>query len=394
MAVPLPRGWACYSAWNQAIRDNLFDGRAAGSPVYLDLDGRYLAEADAQASSSCPDHTGDARDRLIRSLRGTLEDRKDVFKRHRSQAQYWKKDNLDKDRLEESPPFLALLMVFVAVAEEMAGDGIFEANDYFGRLTNRLNAALSTTYSKGVIQQSYYDHIDGKSSQDAGLVSLWLLLNQWLEANDYELGMPTAYPVGGLPYVSVPVSQALIRTSDRSDLHRLFAKHFGEMRSPTPEEMTAVLSVSLTCPPFSRTLTNMWARKESRERIARLALAELASWDSVWEEPSGAAGMVRLAAPLLLRGRLRGGPMRSLRLSLTARCSSRLLGEYRLPPGTPAQVRRCLVEGFNAVRLQASLTGSALADMVPGEAIDIEEVLVRHFESFEMVSDWYANSRP
>ena len=38
----LPRGWVCYSAWNEAIRAHLFDGRFAGQPVYLDLDDDFV----------------------------------------------------------------------------------------------------------------------------------------------------------------------------------------------------------------------------------------------------------------------------------------------------------------------------------------------------------------
>lgn len=61
-----------------------------------------------------------------------------------------------------------------------------------------------------------------------------------------------------------------------------------------------------------------------------------------------------------------------LRLSLTARSSDKVMGSYRLAPGTPELARRCLRAGHREVSLEMNPTGSALADLVPEEAIDLE----------------------
>ena len=46
---------------------------------------------------------------------------------------------------------------------------------------------------------------------------------RWLEREQGEHGLPTAYGVGVHRHIGLPLSQALIRAADRRNLHRLFA---------------------------------------------------------------------------------------------------------------------------------------------------------------------------
>lgn len=375
----LPARWECYAAWNEAIRAELFDGRAGGQPVYVNVDIADLDAAHFGGMGPCAHPSGEPRETLIRSLAGTV-DTTDVFKRHRWQAELWRKDFFRRGLTDQTPPFLALLAILVVVAEEMAAEGELAANDYFGRLTRRVNTALGTSYTKDAVQRSYYRHIDGRECQKAGERSLWLLLNDWLDYYGDELGEATAFPVDGREYVSVPVSQALIRSADRARLHRLFARTFEEYRRPTLEEMTSVLSNSLACPPFSRPLVNMWARASNRPRIAELALAELAAWDSTWEEEDGTEGAGRVRARALLRARMVGGPRRAIQLSLAAHASPRIFGTYSVDADAPGLSRRCLAPGHDDVRVQPSSLGSSLAEFAPPDAIDVAELLIRRLE--------------
>jgi hypothetical protein len=139
---------------------------------------------------------------------------------------------------------------------------------------------------------------------------LWLALNAWLVANNHVLGRPTAFTNGSTwRYVDWPVSQAIVRASERDRFHDLFER-FGFTGSETisRREMSHYLaSWMLTSRPNAR-LKNAWNKKELRDRISEAAVAELATWSG----SSNAEGL--------------GRERRTGRLSLLANIVPRLAG--------------------------------------------------------------------
>jgi hypothetical protein len=378
----LPRAWGCYAAWNQAIRAHLFAGQFDDHPVYLDVDDDFFDQAFADASKTCPHGLSSPRSSLIHCLNGTLEPpgaSSGVFQRHRAAARRWREDYFERGDRADPPSCLALLLVLVLVAEEMARAGEIAANDYFGRLAHTLNDALGTDYSKSEIQDSYYEHVDGPKGALQGGYSLWHLLNDWLEESDGELGLPTAYAVDGREYVSVPIGQSLLRSADRAHLYRLFAQDFEEYRSSTPEEMTDALTGGLRNPPFSTALTNLWNRVANRPAIVERALAELLAWDATWDEETG-DGQTQSRSRALLRAVLRERPRPRLSLTLTVHVSEAVIGQYQICEGAPDLGERCMRAGYRSVDVEAGNFGSRWAHFEPADALDISEVLVRPLE--------------
>ena len=136
-------------------------------------------------------------------------------------------------------PELPLLLVFTFAAVDMGGDGKHDPNAYYPRLHELLkineNFALADSY------RSF--------SSD-----LWGSLNYWLDVvHNGRYGIGTAYSLGSLKHVGFPLSQALIRSTDRKKLPRLFRRNgFSAFSSIVEKDIDSVShrggSVTMTLP--------------------------------------------------------------------------------------------------------------------------------------------------
>ena len=171
-------------------------------------------------------------------------------------------------------PELPLLLVFTFAAVDMGGDGKHDPNAYYPRLHELLkineNFALADSY------RSF--------SSD-----LWGSLNYWLDVvHNGRYGIGTAYSLGSLKHVGFPLSQALIRSTDRKKLPRLFRRNgFSAFSSIVEKDIEPIIeewvstdehvfgSYKTPSKPFKR----LWEQDDAREKICTLVCRELESWD-------------------------------------------------------------------------------------------------------------------
>jgi hypothetical protein len=120
----------------------------------------------------------------------------------------WRK-SLEKET--SNYPEIPLLLTFTFAAVDMGGDGGHDPNAYYPRLYEMLQ--LSTSVEN--LAESYRNF----SSY------LWGSLNYWLDVvHKSQYGIGTAHSIGAQKHVGYPLSQALIRSTDRKKLPRLFRR--------------------------------------------------------------------------------------------------------------------------------------------------------------------------
>lgn len=354
--------WADYDRWNEALAEHLFSDERANLPAYLDVE-QGLLEACAKAMGS-----GGANGRLalIEAVRSTLgletSGNSGVLAEHVERFQTWRRAfgaaSGPRSKRQESgphpPPIIALLAVLVLAAERMGADTSQAAHAYYPRLAELL----------------------GLSEQDSRRLRLrfpiteafWRGLNEYVEAHEGRIGLPTAYALGHR-YVGIPQSQALVRAGDRAKLpnfFRLFGLAPGSELIPTDLERLLDAWIPSTPPPVSANLQRLWRSSSAKERIAGVVAVELAHWDGTVREHDGTSSVKGdLSVTALVRQQFGG---RSLELSLTARFPTisdsgavRVLSAERQPMVGVVPAAGARVRPVPGTRLDgASLVGAML----------------------------------
>ncbi len=297
--------WQTFDRWNRAVVAVVYTTEKAGLPVYLDMDEEILREIASAAGYEGPD----PQRALCEAVRETLDLRPwgDVFKAHVKRLGAWRRAARRRAPGEDldAPPVLPLLALLALAAEKMGADADFAQHAYYPRLYKLLGA--DTPHAQARVQEEYR-----ACGED-----LWGSLNQWLELLDGALGTPTAYALS-FRYVGLPMSQALVRATDRRklpDLFRLFGLAPGMQVAAS--DMVRLLEAWVTQDPspvgnhFKHAFSNVHAK----ERIAEVVSLELLSWDGTNPEGSvhgSVATSVRLVAGL------RSLPVPALELGLQA----------------------------------------------------------------------------
>ena len=221
------QAWARYQAWNDAIETEFFDGQSAGRPVYLDMEDEVVVRLAESAGAD-----GDPRSEFARAVMPTLylpsESGGRLLDLHCSRLRRWR-----RERQAMAPPCLAALALFSLAAEGMRGDGVFGANNYYARLCELLGIDAAK-------KPAYRDRVANEFRQ--GSLELWDGLNSWLSDHGGALGTPTAYSFDWRSYVSVPISQALLRLEERLALREALHRVPPQPGPTTSDERHAALA--------------------------------------------------------------------------------------------------------------------------------------------------------
>jgi hypothetical protein len=297
--------WSRYLAWNKAIADVVYGHEAAGLPTYLDLEDELL---DRVRDAADPD-AADSAAALVAAVRGTLRfghGPAELLLPHVSRVKRWARS----DPLEP-PPSLALLAVLSLAAENMRdGDGM-AANNYYSRLAELLGIDDD---EQRELTDAYRRRVDGQVPTSE---FLWRSLTDWLELLEGNRGLPTAFAAGHA-HIGLPLSQALVRHTDRERLHHAFELYgLAPHSSLPPAEMEALLGewMSRTPCPASNSFERLWKHhKSARDRIIEVARYELESWDGVADARD--SGSPRTSDTVRLLAVRRGFPRVRLDLGL------------------------------------------------------------------------------
>ena len=272
----LPAAWDSYLRWNVAIAEVVYSRDNAGQPVYLDLEDDVLA---AIRDIAAPD-ADDPAAGLVATVKATLAldgGASKVFAAHLHALNMWHSGSM-----LGPPPTLALLGIFSLAAEVMhEGEGM-RPHNFYGRLAGLLNlddAALKK------VQDAYRRPVGGIPFSEW----LWDSLNDWLEMLEGNRGLPTAFALGHA-HIGMPLSQALVRQTDRERFGDLFALNSLPARSSlTTFDMEPLIDdwISRNPCPASNALERLWRTgPEARARITEVAVLTLESWEGTPSAPS------------------------------------------------------------------------------------------------------------
>lgn len=249
-----------YDRLREATADALFGSDKAGLPAYTLAEEDVLAQiADAAGIG------GDPLTGYLSAVRGTLHlDREggSTLRWHGQATKQHARTPLD------TPPSLPLLVVLTMAAEQMQAGTAMASNNYYGRLFPLLDVPESR-------QQRLI------SDYRALAEDLWSSLNAWLEAWEGERGVPTAYALGGMRLIGLPMSQAVVRRHDRNGLHQVFEAEGlppGFRMGPADMELSLDLYATKVPSPLSSNLRRLWTLPAARERIVQAACLELEAW--------------------------------------------------------------------------------------------------------------------
>jgi hypothetical protein len=272
-----------YGRLCDATADELFDSDKAGLPVYTLPEGDALARIVKSAGLD----PSDAHAEFCRVVRSTLyldAQGQSPLRWHTEATKRY----LSLTPPLETPPSLPLLVVFTLAAEAMQADTNMAANNFYGRVRPLLCVPHEREY---LFIGAYQKHAD----------LLWRSLNVWLEAWEGERGAPTAYSLGRMRHIGLPMSQAVVRQHDRVGLIEAFEDEAlppGFRMSPEDMELTLDAYATTRPSPLSNNLRRLWSNQDARARIVQAACLELESWTGAAERESVArtSGSARLIA--------------------------------------------------------------------------------------------------
>jgi hypothetical protein len=266
--------WDEYLRIDTALSQSFFTSQRAGMPVYLDMDDESFDNAAISVNLS----REELRTQLVASVRSSLSldsSRKKVFEIFDAKLRMWKGAYRSASREGDPlpiPPVTALLAVFTLAAERM-GDREFanvHDNAYYPHLTRLLEVPEN-------------DIPRFIASFRASSESYWDALRAWLEGVDGNYGLPSAYALSHR-FIGLPISQALIRDTERRQLKKMF----GDMALPSrtgisQQDMEISLGqwIALIPSPASSSLRQLWVKPEARSRIVDIAIGEFDAWDGV-----------------------------------------------------------------------------------------------------------------
>lgn len=332
-----------YSGVNDALNAELLGGRFAGRPLYLVLD-RQAREGMAARLGVDEESVEEA---CCRAVGRTLWPQGNPYWRHSKELRAWHMAGRTPP-----PPFTGLLFALSHAAERMASDDQFSSGNYYQRLADLLRAPVEKLRGAGI-----------------HTLEFWQALSTWLAQTNYAHGRPTARQIPGRQYVSLAISQAIVRAADRSDFHSLFEKYgFTGADAVSGEVMARYLAAWIHGTGAGPRLKAAWAQSDLRPRIAEVALAELESWAELGDVERCRDGHAGAATRLSLVASLGGFPRRRLSLSLGRKAEG----------GDALQLQQA--GGGAALELGNSLFG-AFATLSPTAAIDIPSVLRRGLEA-------------
>jgi hypothetical protein len=261
--------WEHLNAWNVAIRDEIYGLDRAGQNVYLDLDEEVMGRI-----LNHPLVAGKTKEDLFNDVLGIINFRAPkelVLESLRIQSRDWVFRAIESRDVNDVPPMLAFLAVTVAAAEEMGARDV-DANAFYPHLC-RLLKIDGTSVEANKLQASYRLVAE----------ALWSYLNRWLVDIGYRRGVPTAYAITQR-YVGIPVSQALVRETDRKRLPTMF--HFFGLRpdnqiSATEMEELVSLWISRDEYSVSAAVRRLWLDHQAREQICLAFCEELSNWNGM-----------------------------------------------------------------------------------------------------------------
>lgn len=155
------------------------------------------------------DPAGDLAEAVCSRLR--LADGRSMFSTITADYRQW-----ERGPWSEAPPVLPAIAITVLAATRMRSDAEARSTNYYLRLAQALSPGASAS-SIGMLRNDL-----GVGGAFLDVVEMWRGLHAWIEAQDGYVGTSTIRDHPHLQRIGYPLSQALVRQSDRLTLTRFF----------------------------------------------------------------------------------------------------------------------------------------------------------------------------
>lgn len=242
-----------YREVNEVLNEVIFSGRFESRPVFMVLDPVALASAADRLGK----REVDVEAFICKEVGGSLSRTGDPYSRHATQLKFWHKDGM-----ATKPPFTALLFCLSHAAELMASDGQHSQGNYYVRLSELTGLTRDQLSLHGIETEKF-----------------WHWLARWLASTHYRFGRPTARPINHFKYVSIAISQAIIRAGDRACFHDMFERYgFAGGYNVTEAEIERYIDSWIRSSAANKRLRQAWADPKLRPRICEIAIAEMEDW--------------------------------------------------------------------------------------------------------------------
>lgn len=196
-----------YSRWQTRLAQLFFAGRGH-EPVVLFVDRDELQQLAAPGEDSARS--------LAAAVRGLVDVERGsgMFARAQQLEEVWRSGPRD-----QPPPTLPILALSVLAASEMRTDASARRNAYYKRLADTL---LPDSSSKAAVSRILTALRNGGAFLH--VAKMWEELDSWLDEQQGAFGTSTIRPgVANESRIGYPLSQTLVRQSDRAALTRFFS---------------------------------------------------------------------------------------------------------------------------------------------------------------------------
>ena len=251
-----------YDKWQSLIAEAFLSPHDGPTIFFLDEGELTLIAPDIE------DPPGDLAEAVRGHLR--LNDRRRLFDPVMSAFRQWK-----RGPQKDPPPTLPLLAITVLAATRMRSDTQARSTNYYLRLAQVL---LPSADTKTI--EALRDNLRGEVFLD--VVEMWQGLHKWIEAGNGLVGLSTIRDHPKFQRIGYPLSQALIRQTDRMALTRLFrALDTDPGTTPDAEAILGALDIWTAAPHnrLSSTFMRGLADPDIRPLLATVVEAHAQGWD-------------------------------------------------------------------------------------------------------------------
>jgi hypothetical protein len=260
-------GAGSYRSWQDALETRYLP-ESPGAWVIFFVDDEELRYLAPRADDPASDLAAAAGEMLTWS-------RGDVFLPVRRQAAQWR-----LGPQADPPPVLPLLAASVLAASRMHADAQVAANNFYLRLAQVLRPGLPPP----VQEQARRQLIDRADD----LAAFWRDLDRWLRDNGGR-GRSTIRAHSKLTRIGYPLSQAVVRWSDRAVLTHFFAAlGLPEAGVPAARAVLTCLRIWAERPRgISQAMMNWLGNDEMADMVAEVVHGLAESWDGAVLDPRG-----------------------------------------------------------------------------------------------------------
>lgn len=255
--------YAGYDKWQKTLSDAFL--RPHSGPTILFVDDSKLATLCPESEDAARNLAAAVRERLRLMAGRSMFD--PIIARYR----HWQRGpQLDP------PPILPVIALTVLAATRMRTDAEARSTNYYLRLAQTICPGTEP----GVTETVRKDLREGGAFVD--VAEMWEGLHRWIGAQAGAVGVSTIRDHPHYQRIGFPLSQALIRQSDRILLTRFFqALDFAPSKAPDAQTIATALDIWTTAGTnrLSETLMRALSDVELRPLVSAVIEAHARAWD-------------------------------------------------------------------------------------------------------------------